>query len=111
MTDHKGEASSINEYDEILRKLEELMRKHRQKTSGPRRSETKLSSTGALPGTNIPTLTEIVDIAPSKLSPQSDIKALLEHILDSALKDAGARLDPNARTALVQSLQSHLFGI
>jgi|SRR5688500_642564 len=110
MINQNGEASSTTEYDEILRKLEELMRKHQHRSSGYGhvRMETGLDFLSA---DSIPTLTEVVDLAPSMLSPQPDITALLGHILNSALKDAGVELGPEARAALVQSLQTHLFGL
>jgi hypothetical protein len=45
------------------------------------------------------------------LSPQSDVTLLLEQVLDSALRDAGADLEAGARKTLVQALESHLFGL
>ena len=98
------------EYDQILRKLEELMRKHQRRSpvAGQKRMEADPASR---PTDSIPTLTEIVDFSPSLLAPQPDITALLEHVLNSSLKDAGVHLGEDARAALVQSLQTHLFGL
>ena len=98
------------EYDQILRKLEELMRKHQRRSPGA--SQRRVEADPASRSTDsIPTLTEIVDFSPSLLAPQPDITALLEHVLDSALKDAGVDLGEDARVALVRSLQTHLFGL
>jgi hypothetical protein len=47
---------------------------------------------------------------PSTLSP-ADITVLLEKILDEALNETGTALNPNARTALIQTLKSRLFGL
>ncbi len=110
MTHHNDEASPATDYDQILRKLEDLMRKHRHKPSETVRVRTQDQS-GSLSADTIPTLTEAIDLAPSALSPQSDITALLKQILDAALKDAGAELDTDARAALVRSLESRLFGL
>ncbi|SEP30786.1 hypothetical protein [Nitrosovibrio sp. Nv6] len=124
MTNNSDEAPSEPEYDEILRKLDALLRKHqsRSSASAPVEANDGLGSlppsfSGALDQTslsaadNIPTLNEIVYVTPPMLSPQSDITLLLEQVLDSALKDAGIDLEAGARKALVQALESHLFGL
>lgn len=128
MTNNSDEAPSEPEYDEILRKLDALLRKHQSRSSASAPVETNDGS-GSLPPSfsgaldqaslsaslsapdNIPTLNEIVYVSPPMLSPQSDITRLLEQVLDSALKDAGIDLEAGARKALVQALESHLFGL
>jgi hypothetical protein len=113
------DASQEARYDEIVSKLEALLQKHRStssRTTTARDAKAYLTtSTGSADGRstasdNIPTLTETVHIAPPMLSPHSDITSLLGQILDSALKDAGVDLDAAARKALVQALETQLFG-
>lgn len=111
-----NEASSEADYDAILHKLDALLRKHQSKP--PALAEAEVSNTAVASeqvtltaADNIPTLTETVFLTPTMLSPQSDITSLLEQILDSALKDAGADLAAGARTALVQALECRLFGL
>ncbi len=118
MTDG-DDASEEARYDEIVNKLEALLQKHKGKSSsamaasGARAYLTTIAGTADAPltaGDNIPTLTETVHIAPGMLSPQSDITSLLGQIVDSALRDAGVDLDVNAQKALVQALETQLFG-
>ena len=118
MTDG-DDASQEARYDEIVSKLEALLQKHKGKPSSAMAASgagaylTKIAGTADVPltaGDNIPTLTETVHIAPAMLSPQSNITSLLAQIVDSALKDAGVDLDINARKALVQALETQLFG-
>ena len=113
------DASQEARYDEIVNKLEALLQKHRGTSSsttmaaGAKAYLTTIAGSTDGPSTasdNIPTLTETVHIAPAMLSPHSDITSLLGQILDSALKDAGVDLDVTARKALVQALESQLFG-
>jgi hypothetical protein len=120
MTNSDG-ASQEAKYDEIVSKLEALLQKHKRASpasmaTGGGAGTYSASITGAADAPlaasdNIPTLTETVHIAPAMLSPQSDIPSLLGQILDSALKDAGVDLDIAGRKALVQALESHLFGL
>lgn len=120
---NSNEISSEADYDEILSRLDALLRKHESKpstlaeggntaasfsTSPPGMVAEQVSLTAA---DNIPTLTETVLLTPSMLSPHSDIASLLEQILDSALKDVGVDLDAKARIALVQALEHRLFGL
>ena len=128
--------ASQGEYDEILHKLEILLSRHQDISSTPltdsdshlTAGSSRLSGTAAkqvradnIPtltevaarqspsGTSIPTLTEVMHSTPSTLSP-ADITVLLEKILDEALNETGTALNPNARTALIQTLKSGLFG-
>lgn len=120
---NSNEISSEADYDEILSRLDALLRKHESKPpalaeggntaasfsiSPPGMVAEQVSLTAA---DNIPTLTETVLLTPSMLSPHSDIASLLEQILDSALKDVGVDLDAKARIALVQALEHRLFGL
>ena len=122
---NSSDETSAEEYDAILRKLDILLRKHQgispnsalAKASAGAHSR-PISFSGAAPeqisltaADNIPTLTEVVQLAPSMLSPYSDITALLEQILDSALNDANVELSSEARKTLVQALESRLFGL
>ena len=128
MTNSSNEAPQEPEYDEILRKLDALLRKHQGRSPASAQAEAD-SGSDSLPGSfpraaldrapldtplsapdDIPTLTEIVHVTPAMLSPQSDVTLLLEQVLDSALRDAGADLEAGARKTLVQALESHLFG-
>lgn len=129
--------ASQGEYDEILHKLEILLSRHQDISSTPltdsdshlTAGSSRLSGTAAkqaradnIPtltevavrqspsGTSIPTLTEVMHSTPSTLSP-ADITVLLEKILDEALNETGTALNPNARTALIQTLKSRLFGL
>ncbi|HTJ55265.1 MAG TPA: hypothetical protein VL380_07595 [Nitrosospira sp.] len=113
------DASQEAKYDEIVSKLEALLQKHKGKAPsataavGARGYLTTIAGAvdaRSAASDNIPTLTETVHIAPAMLSPHSDITSLLGQILDSALKDAGVDLDAAARKALVQALESQLFG-
>ena len=112
------DASQEARYDEIVSKLEALLQKHRGASSsttagGAKAYLTTIAGSADGPSAasdNIPTLTETVHIAPAMLSPHSDITSLLGQILDSALKDAGVELDVAARKALVQALETQLFG-
>ncbi|MGH8763997.1 MAG: hypothetical protein ACREUR_12355 [Nitrosospira sp.] len=122
MTD-SNEISSSADYDEILNRLDALLRKHESKPpASAEAGNTPASFSISPPGMvaeqpsltaadNIPTLTETVFLTPSMLSSHSDIASLLEQILDSALKDVGADLDAKARIALVQALEHRLFGL
>jgi hypothetical protein len=113
------DASQEARYDEIVNKLEALLQKHKGKAPGATGGGAKgylttlAGAAGArsIASDDIPTLTETVHIAPTLLSPQSDITSLLGQILDSALKDAGVDLEVAARKALVQALESQLFGL
>lgn len=129
MTNSSNEAPPEPEYDEILRKLDALLRKHQGRSPASALAEAD-NGPGSFPDSfseaaldqaslktllsapdNIPTLTEIVHVTPAMLSPQSDITLLLEQVLDSALRDAGVDLEAGARKTLVQALQSRLFGL
>lgn len=122
---NSSDETSAEEYDAILRKLDMLLRKHQgaslasalDKASAAADSR-PISFSGAASeqisltaADNIPTLTEVVQLAPSMLLPYSDIAALLEQILDSALNDANVELSSEARKTLVQALGSRLFGL
>lgn len=129
MTNSSNEAPQEPEYDEILRKLDALLRKHQGRSPAPAQAEADSepdSLPGSFPGAasgrapldatssapdDIPTLTEIVQVTPAMLSPQSDITLLLGQVVDSALSDAGVDLEAGARKTLVQALESHLFGL
>ncbi len=116
---NSDDASRDARYDEIVSKLEALLRKHKggspaSEPGGAAYSASIMEDAVEAPLTasdNIPTLTEAVHIIPAMLSPQSDITSLLGQILDSALRDAGADLDAAARKTLVQALESRLFGL
>ena len=125
MTNSSNEAPQEPEYDEILRKLDALLRKHQGRSPASAQAEAGNES-NSLPDSfstaaldraplsvpdDIPTLTEIVHVTPVMLSPQSDITLLLEEILDSALRDAGVDLEAGARKTLARALESHLFGL
>ena len=122
MTTNNG-SSLETEYDNILNKLDALLRKHQDKPQPPAEGGAgaeflhNVIPGGIPPGKasgsdgNIPTVTEAVILTPGMLSSQSDITAILAQIVDSALKDAGTVLNPDARTALVQALESRLFGL
>lgn len=115
--------SSESEYDNILGKLDALLRKHQDKPqlSPGMDSGAELvpniipggipSGTASSASSNIPTLTEAVMLTSGMLSSQSDVASMLAQIVDSALKDAGTVLNPNARAALIQALESRLFGL
>ncbi|MBA4141716.1 MAG: hypothetical protein H0X43_01650 [Nitrosospira sp.] len=125
MTKNSDEASSEAEYNEILRKLDTLLRKHQGKSSASVTDEADdqgVSSPVSLPEAglgqvsptasgNIPTLTETVDFAPATQSPQPDVTSLLGQIVDSALRDTELHLDARVRDKLVQALESRLFGL
>jgi hypothetical protein len=122
MTTH-NRSSSETEYDNILNKLDALLRKHQgnaQPLAGGDGNAEPLHNVipGGIPAgdasgstNNIPTLTEAVILTSGMLSSQSDITAILAQIVDSALKDAGTTLNADARKALVQTLESRLFGL
>ena len=112
------------EYDEVVRKLDALLSRHKRPPPTPAESGTPSPPSPAYPASfvgnaeapltandNIPTLTETVQVLPSMLSPHADIRSLLSQILDSALKDTGVHLNTPARSALVQALESRLFGL
>ncbi|MBA2658058.1 MAG: hypothetical protein H0U72_00480 [Nitrosospira sp.] len=110
----RNQASSEADYDEILKKLDALLHKHQGMPSA--RAEAGDAAVAPAPSSftapdNIPMLTEIVLLPPTMLSPQADITSLLEQIVDSALRDAGADLATEARAALVQALECRLFGL
>lgn len=110
----RNEASSEADYDAILQKLDALLRKHQGTSSTQAEANDAVAASEQSSPTapdNIPTLTEAVLLAPTMLSPHADITSLLEQIVDSSLRDAGADLPPGARTALVQALECHLFGL
>jgi hypothetical protein len=125
MTNIQQKTASEAEYDEILRKLDTLLSRHHGKSSVSARTDANAardslsnSSLGGrseqipLPAVdNIPTLTETVHLAPAMLEPCSSITSLLGQLVDAALFDAGAELDVRARAALVQALESKLFGL
>ena len=121
MTTHDG-SSSETEYDSILNKLDALLRRHQGKPQSAAGDGNDEFLHNVIPGgipaadasgsaSNIPTLTEAVILTSGMLSSQSDITAILAQIVDSALKDAGAALSTDARKALVQALESRLFGL
>lgn len=115
--------SSETEYDSILNKLDALLHKHQGKPQSPAGRDGNVESLhniipGGIPTAdtlgaagNIPTLTEAVMLTSGMLSSQSGITAILAQIVDSALKDAGTTLDADARKALVEALESRLFGL
>jgi hypothetical protein len=124
MTNIRDKTASEAEYDEILRKLDTLLSRHQGKSSVSARTDANAaadflsnSSSGGrseqvLPAAdNIPTLTETVHLAPAMLTPCSNVASLIGRIVDAALKDAGTDLDARARGALVQALESKLFGL
>jgi hypothetical protein len=125
MTNIHHKTASEAEYDEILRKLDTLLSRHQGKSSvstptdaNPARDSLSNSPAGGrseeipLPAAdNIPTLTETVHLAPEMLAPCSSIASLIGQIVDAALYDAGAELDARAREALVDALESKLFGL
>ena len=122
MTTNDG-PSSETEYDNILGKLDALLRKHQDKPQlSPWMDNSAEPIPNIIPGgipsgtassasNDIPTLTEAVMFTPGMLSSQSDVTSMLAQIVDSSLKDAGAPLNANARAALVQALESRLFGL
>jgi hypothetical protein len=122
MTNIRTKTSPEAEYDEILRKLDALLLRHQGKPSVSAQTDANEAQQTAIAGgrsaqisltaaDNIPTLTELVYLPPSMVSPPGDITSLIAQIVDSALKDAGADLGAGARTALVQALESRLFGL
>jgi hypothetical protein len=125
MTNIRDKTASEAEYDEILRKLDTLLSRHHGKSSVSARTDANATAdflsnsvlgrrSEQVPLTaadNIPTLTETVHLAPAMLVPCSSIASLIGQIVDSALKDAGTDLDARARVALVQALESKLFGL
>ncbi len=125
MTNSSDETTPEADYNEILSKLEALLRKHQGNPSASASVETDGKAEAfhsAAHGTaleqrpliavdEIPTLTEMVYLAPEMLSPQPDITSLLEQILDAALGDAEVDLNADTRKILVQSLESRLFGL
>lgn len=129
MTNSSNEAPQEPEYDEILRKLDALLRKHQGRSPASAQAEVDSGSDSlpdSFPGAaldrapldatlsapdDIPTLTEIVHVTPAMQSPQSDVTLLLEQVLDSALGDAGVNLEAGARKTLVRALESRLFGL
>jgi len=122
---NSSDETSAKEYDAILRKLDMLLRKHQGASLASARGKASadadsrpISFSGAASeqmsltaADNIPTLTEVVQLAPSMLPPYSDRAALLEQILDSALNDANVELSSEARKTVVQALESRLFGL
>lgn len=120
---NSSKRTSKEEYDAILRKLDALLRKHQEglsastpaRADGSRDSRPRSVFSGApkqvQPTTadEIPTLTEVVHLAPSMMPSSSDLTVLLGQIVDSALKDANVELDTEARTTLVEALQARLF--
>jgi hypothetical protein len=122
---NSSDETSAEEYDAILRKLDMLLRKHQGASLASARGKASvdadfppISFSGAAPEQisltatdNIPTLTEVVRLAPPMRAPYSDITALLEQILDSALNDANVELSSEGRKTLVQALESRLFGL
>jgi hypothetical protein len=127
MTNSSDEIIPEADYNEILSKLEALLRKHQSNASvsvpASAKTDNKagsfhIAAHGAaleqpsfMGADDIPTLTEMVYPAPEMLSPQPDIASLLEQILDSALGDAEIDLNAEARKTLVQALKSRLFGL
>ena len=122
MTNTRASISPEAEYDEILRKLDALLLRHQGKQPITVRTDAneaqpvppgggRSGQMSVAASDNIPTLTEIVYLPPSVLSPPGDITSLIAQIVDSALRDAGADLDAGARVALVQALESRLFGL
>lgn len=125
MTNSSDETTPEADYNEILSKLEALLRKHQGNPSAPASVETDgkaeafhiaahgttLEQRSLIAVDEIPTLTEMVYLAPEMLSPQPDITSLLGQILDSALGDAEVDLNADARKILVQALESRLFGL
>lgn len=125
MTNSSDETTPEADYNEILSKLEALLRKHQGNPSASASVETDgkaeafhiaahgtaLEQRSLIAVDEIPTLTEMVYLAPEMLSPQPDITSLLAQILDSALGDAEVDLNADARKILVQALESRLFGL
>jgi len=115
-------ASQEAEYDEIVRKLDALLSRHKRENSASTESavravmspaplKSSATETSLTANDNIPTLTETVQVTPSMLSSHTDIRSLLWQVLDSALKDTGADLDTATRNTLVQALESRLFSV
>ena len=107
--------------DEVLDKLDALLRKHQGKSS---------AATGADDvAATLPVLTQIIDAAPEQLSPPvlNEIPTLTEAIplppaaplpqtelrqlLDAALLEAEIELDAAAREALIDALEWRLKNI
>jgi hypothetical protein len=126
MTNSSDETTPEADYNEILSKLEALLRKHQGNPSASASVETDgkaeafhiaahgtalaLEQRSLIAVDEIPTLTEMVYLAPEMLSPQPDVTSLLAQILDSALGDAEVDLNADVRKILVQALESRLFG-
>lgn len=122
---NSNETAPEADYNEILSKLEALLREHQGSSPTSASAETgdkaasfpiaahgtALQQASLIAADDIPTLTEMVCLAAEMLSPQPDIASLLEQILDSALRDAGIDLKTEARKTLVQALETRLFGI
>lgn len=120
-----GKTPHETEYDEIVRKLDALLNRHKRDNpavtgAGMTPASGKAAAPSSFGGNtepslaakdDIPTLTEEIQVASAMLSPQADIRSLLHQILDSALKDTGAHLDAPTRSALVQALESRLFSV
>lgn len=122
MTNTRSNTPPEADYDEILRKLDALLLRHQGKPSVSARIDANgarptqrvgggSAQTSLMAADTIPTLTEMVYLPPSMLSAPGDITSLIAQIVDSALKDAGADLAAGARAALVQALESRLFGL
>jgi hypothetical protein len=127
MTNSIDELIPEADYNEILSKLEALLRKHQGNASAPvpasAETDNKAGSfhiaahgiaseqTSLMAADDIPTLTEMLYVPAEMLSPQPDIALLLEQILDAALGDAEVDLNAEARKKLIQALQSRLFGL
>lgn len=124
MKNNSDEALSETEYNEILRKLNALLLEHQGRPDGSAQAKTgdfsdsppaSVSEVASDQGTltaadNIPTLTEAVYPTLGTQLPPLDVTALLDQILDSAVREAGAQLDERTRRTLIQALESRLFG-
>jgi hypothetical protein len=90
---NSSKMSGETEYDEIVRKLDALLSRHKRATPTPAESGIPApaypaSFTGNVEAPltandNIPTLTETVQVVSSMLSPHADVRSLLWQILDS----------------------------
>ncbi len=123
MTNNSDETTPEADYNEILSKLEALLHKHQSNPSASASVETDgkveafhiaahgtaLEQGSLIAVDEIPTLTEMVYLAPEMLSPQPDVTSLLAQILDAALREAKVDLNADARKIVVQGLESRLF--
>lgn len=112
--------------DEVLDKLDALLRKHQSKPSAVAGSMADVDGAAASlpvltqildaapeqsspPALNqIPTLTEAIPLPPATPSPRTEVTSQLRQLLDAALEEAGTDLDFGAREALIRALEWRL---